>query len=134
MLLVDTNVLLDVLRRTPTWGEWSAHQLRIQSQIHELAVNPVVYAETSPAFESMAQLDDQLDEMELTYRDLSRDAMFLAGHVHRRYRLAGGTREQMLPDFIIGAHATVLGCGILTRDARRYRSYFPRVPLVTPEY
>jgi len=132
MLLVDTNVLLDVLKRAPIWWEWSARQLRMQSRVHELAINPVVYAEISPTFESPAHLDDRLEEMEMSYRDLSREVMFLAGHVHRRYRQAGGSREQLLADFIIGAHAMVLGCGILTRDARRYRNYFPRVPVITP--
>jgi predicted nucleic acid-binding protein len=132
MLLVDTNVLLDVFERAPSWWEWSAQQLRFQSRVHELAVNPVVYAEVSPAFESPVELDERLNGMEVTFRDLSREALFLAGHAHRRYRQSGGAREQMLADFIIGAHAVVLGCGILTRDARRYRSYFPRVPLVTP--
>jgi hypothetical protein len=132
MLLVDTNVLLDVLEREPAWWEWSAQQLRFQSQMHELAVNPVIYAEAAPSFESPAQLDGRLHEMELSYRDLSREAVFLAGHVHCRYRQVGGSREKVLPDFVIGAHAMVLGCGIITRDARRYRSYFPWVPLITP--
>lgn len=132
MLLVDTNVLIDVFERAPPWWDWSSKQLRLQSRMHELAINPVVYAELSPSFNSPAQLDDGLDDMEMSYRDLPRDALFLAGHIHRRYRQVGGSREQILADFIIGAHAMVLGCGILTRDARRYRSYFPRVPLVTP--
>jgi predicted nucleic acid-binding protein len=132
MLLIDTNILLDVVEDIPPWADWSIAQLQRQSKVHELTVNPVIYAEASPAFESSAQLDNRLDEMEMKYRDLPREAMFLAGHVHRRYRQAGGAREQLLADFIIGAHAMVLGCGILTRDARRYRRYFPRVPLVTP--
>jgi len=132
MLLVDTNVLLDVFGRTPAWGEWSVQQLRVQSQVHQLAVNPVIYAEVSPVFETPAQFNDRLDEMAVTYRDLSREALFLAGHAHRRYRSSGGPRDAILADFLIGAHAAVLGCGIITRDPRRYRTYFPRVPLVTP--
>src|SRR5689334_17474279 len=108
MLLVDTNVLLDVFEPASPWFEWSSHQLRIQTQIHELSINPVVYAEVSPLFDSPEQLDSRLDDIEMRYRDLPRDALFLAGHVHRRYRQAGGVREQMLPDFIIGAHAMVL--------------------------
>jgi hypothetical protein len=132
MLLVDTNVLIDVFEHAAPWWEWSSNQLRLQSRMHELAINPVIYAEVSPSFNSPAQLDDGLDDMEMSYRELPRDALFLAGHIHRRYRQVGGLREQILADFLIGAHAMVLGCGILTRDARRYRSYFPRVPLVTP--
>ena len=132
MLLVDSNVVLDVVEDESPWADWSISQLSRQAKVHELTINPVVYAEVSPVFELQAQFDDKLNEMEITYRDLSREAMFLAGHVHRRYRRAGGARQQMLADFIIGAHAMVLGCGILTRDARRYRNYFPRVPLITP--
>jgi len=132
MLLVDSNVLIDVLEDASPWADWSTLQLSRQAMVHELTLNPVIYAEISPSYELPAQLDSRLDQMEITCRDLSREALFLAGHVHRRYRRSGGLREQMLPDFLIGAHAMVLGCGILTRDARRYRNYFPRVPLVTP--
>jgi predicted nucleic acid-binding protein len=132
MLLVDTNVLIDVFSDEAPWADWSISQLGRQAVLHELAVNPVIYAEVSPLFESPLELNDRLTGMEVTYRDLSREAMFLAGHAHRRYRQSGGAREQMLADFIIGAHAAVLGCGIVTRDPRRYRMHFPRVPLVTP--
>ena len=132
MLLVDSNVLIDVLEDASPWADWSTVQLSRQAMVHELTLNPVIYAEISPSYELPAQLDSRLDQMEITFRDLSREALFLAGHVHRRYRRSGGLREQMLPDFLIGAHAMVLGCGILTRDAHRYRSYFPRVPLITP--
>jgi len=132
MLLVDSDVLIDVLEDASPWADWSTLQLSRQAMVHELTLNPVIYAEISPSYELPAQLDSRLDQMEITFRDLSREALFLAGHVHRRYRRSGGLREQMLPDFLIGAHAMVLGCGILTRDARRYRNYFPRVPLVTP--
>jgi predicted nucleic acid-binding protein len=132
VLLVDSNVLIDVLEDASPWADWSTLQLNRQATVHEITLNPVIYAEISPSFELSAQLDDRLDQMEITYRDLPREALFLAGHVHRHYRRSGGLREQMLPDFLIGAHAMVLGCGILTREPRRYRSYFPRVPLVTP--
>ncbi len=132
MLLIDSNVLLDVLAENSAWADWSIMQLDRQSTLHELAVNPVTYAEISPLFESPLQLDERLREMEVTCRDLSREALFLAGHAHRRYRRSGGSRERVLADFFIGAHAMVLGCGIITRDPRRYRTYFPRVPLVTP--
>lgn len=132
MLLVDTNVLLDVLEDDPAWADWSLHQLRAQSQVHELAINPVIYAELASSFASQAKLEQCIDDLELGFRDMSRQALFLAGVAHRHYRRAGGPRLSILADFLIGAHAAVLGCGILTRDERRYRHYFPRVPLVTP--
>lgn len=114
------------------WAEWSAEQLRFQSRVHELLVNPVVYAELASSFESPQQLDERLEDMGLAYRELTRPALFLAGHVHQRYRRNGGPRHQVLADFFVGAHAFVLGCGILTRDPQRYRSYFPKVEVISP--
>lgn len=132
MLLVDTNVLVDVIDDDSAWFEWSARQLRMQRRVHELLVNPVIYAELSPNFASRQNLDAQIEGMELGFRDLPKSALYIAGMAHRHYRQAGGPRESILADFLIGAHAAVLGCGILTRDVRRYRRYFPRVPLVAP--
>lgn len=132
MLLVDTNVLIDVWRREPAWFDWSLRQLRMQSMVHELVINPVVYAESAPAFDSRQKLDAQVELLGLAFRELPRPALFLAGVAHRHYRRAGGSKFSVLADFFIGAHAAVLDCGILTRDPRRYRNYFPRVPLVTP--
>jgi predicted nucleic acid-binding protein len=132
MLLVDTNVVLDVLEDEPEWKHWSAEQLRIQPRVQELVINPIVYAELSPAFESQHRLDSLTTSLGFRFRDLPKPALYIAGVAHRQYRRAGGARESILADFLIGAHAMVLGCGILTRDARRYRNYFPRVPLVSP--
>lgn len=132
MLIVDTNVLVDVLEDDPAWADWSLRQLRAQAQVHELMINPVIYAELSLAFDSVDALDRALDGMGLAVQDVPRPALFLAARAFVAYRRAGGTRANVLADFFIGAHAAVLGCGILTRDARRYRSYFPRVELVTP--
>ena len=132
MLLVDTNVLIDVLEDDPDWADWSLAQLRAQSQIHELAINPVIYAELSLAFETPQALDDAVEGMALTLADMPRPALFLAGKAFIRYRRAGGGREGVLPDFFIGAHAAVQGWPLLTRDARRYRSYFPTIELIAP--
>jgi predicted nucleic acid-binding protein len=133
VLLVDTNVLVDVIDRDSEWFDWSIRQLRHQSQVHELAINPVIYAEFAPSFETQHRLDARVEDMELAFRELPRSALYVAGLAHRQYRTEGGPRHTILADFFIGAHAMVLGCGILTRDVRRYRRYFPRVPLVTPE-
>lgn len=131
-MLVDTNVVVDVWQDDPTWADWSLAQLRAQSQVHELAINPIIYAELSLSFESMESLDARIDDLSLMLEDLPRAALFLAGHAFRRYRRAGGGKSGVLPDFFIGAHAAVLGCAILTRDAARYRSYFPTVQLLAP--
>lgn len=133
MLLVDTNVLVDVLEDDPAWADWSIAQRRAQSQVHELVINPVIYAELSLAFESVQALDEAIDGMGLLMHELSRPALFLAGKAFVKYRRSGSNKSNVLADFFIGAHAAVLDCAIITRDARRYRNYFPRVPLIVPD-
>lgn len=131
-LLVDTNVLVDVLEDDPDWAEWSIQQMRAQAQIHELAINPVIYAELSLTFASVELLDEVISDLGLSYQELPRPALFLAGKAFARYRRQGGTKQNVLADFFIGAHAAVIGALLLTRDARRYRNYFPSVGLITP--
>ena len=131
-LLVDSNVLVDVLEDDPQWADWSIQQMRAQSQIHELAINPVIYAELSLTFSTVEALDETIADLGLTFLQLPRPALFLAGKAFARYRRQGGTKHNVLADFFIGAHAAVSGARLLTRDARRYRSYFPSVGLITP--
>ncbi|HEU0198369.1 MAG TPA: type II toxin-antitoxin system VapC family toxin [Nevskiaceae bacterium] len=133
MLLIDTDVLLDVFEDDPTWADWSVRQLRAQAQVHELFINPIVYAELSLAFESPDAVDAAIDALELGHQALPRAALFLAGRAFVKYRRAAGAKANILPDFFIGAHAAVAGCGIVTRDAAKYRMYFPGVHLITPE-
>jgi predicted nucleic acid-binding protein len=95
-------------------------------------INPIIYAELSLSYESIETLDARVDDLRLALIDLPRPALFLAGQAFRKYRRAGGSKSGVLPDLFIGAHAAVLGCAILTRDATRYRTYFPTVRLVTP--
>lgn len=132
MLIVDTNILVDVLQDDAQWGEWSISQLRAQSKVHELVINPVIYSELSLMFEALEALDDAIDRMELRFQELPRASLFLAGKAFVRYRRDGGKKQNVLADFFIGAHAAVQRCAILTRDVRRYRSYFPTVILLTP--
>ena len=105
----------------------------MQSQVHELLINPVIYAELSVAFEAVETLDEVIGNLGVVLQEVPKPALFLAGKAFVRYRRRGGTRSGVLADFFIGAHAAVLGCGILTRDARRYRDYFPAVPLLLPD-
>jgi hypothetical protein len=132
MILVDTNVLIVVLEDDPQWAEWSVAQLRAHSKIHELGINAIVYAELSLAFERLEELDDTVVRLGLKLLEIPRPALFLAGRAFLAYRKAGGTRSNVLADFFIGAHAAVAGVAILTRDARRYTTYFPAVRLLLP--
>ncbi|MCP2023153.1 type II toxin-antitoxin system VapC family toxin [Pseudomonas laurylsulfatiphila] len=132
MILVDTNVLIDVLEDDPVWADWSIKQLRAQSQIHELAINPIIYAELSQTFSTFEALDDVIHQLGLAMCEVPRPALFLAGKAFIRYRKVGGGKNNVLADFFIGAHAAVKRLPLLTRDAKRYRSYFPSVELIVP--
>lgn len=132
MPLVDTNVLFDVITDDPIWADWSVRQLEIQALQEQLIVNPVVYAELSVSFDRLEEVDAFLDGTGIDVADIPRPALFLAGKAFQTYRARGGPRTGVLPDFFIGAHAVVEDVGLLTRDARRYRSYFPSIRLITP--
>jgi hypothetical protein len=130
--LVDTNVLLDVLTNDPTWLPWSVSNLRIRANSGSLLINEVIYAEMAGHVSTESELDAAVDELQVRLERTPKSALFLAGEIFRRYRRAGGVRTGVLADFFIGAHAQVIKSPILTRDVRRYRTYFPEVKLITP--
>jgi len=130
--LVDSNVLLDIFARTPGWWEWSLAQLEDAALHGPLLINDVIFAETSIRFPVIEDFEGALAEAGITVAPMPRMALFLAGKASVQYRNAGGVRSSVLPDFFIGAHATVEQLPLLTRDTRRYRTYFPTVALITP--
>jgi predicted nucleic acid-binding protein len=131
--LVDSNVLVDVLVGDPRWAKWSDKALIDSLEKGPVFVNPVIYAEISLGFPSVEECDASLDVQGVERIPLPWPAAFLAGRAFREYRRRAGTRRSPLPDFFIGAHAAVEGLRLLTRDTRRYRTYFPTVELVVPE-
>jgi predicted nucleic acid-binding protein len=131
-ILVDSNVILDVLTEDSTWFESSSARLAQLADDHLLVINPIIYAEVSIGFHLIEDLDAALLGDFFRREDLPWEAAFLAGKCFVKYRRAGGTRRSPLPDFYIGAHAAVRGIPLLTRDAGRYRAYFPRLSLVVP--
>lgn len=133
MILVDTNVILDVVQDDPVWAEWSQGQLDVWAVREELGINAVIYAELSIAYARIEELEDTVHTAGLRFLEIPREALFLAGKAFLAYRKQGGTRTGVLPDFFIGAHAAVMTLPLLTREAARYRTYFPGVALVTPE-
>jgi predicted nucleic acid-binding protein len=133
MILVDTNVLLDVLQDDPKWAHWSQDQLESAALTDRLKINPVIYSELSMAFERIEELEQVVTDANLAVEPIPREALFLAGKVFLDYRRRKGIKQGVLPDFYIGAHAAVSKYSILTRDVGRYRSYFPTVPLITPK-
>ena len=132
MLLVDTNVLVDVLQDDPQWADWSIRQLRSQSKVHELVINPVIYAEISLSFSTLEALDRVVETLGLAMREVPRPALFLAGKAFTQYRKRGGGKARVLPDFFIGAHAAVEGWSLLTRDASRFHTDFPSLQVISP--
>jgi predicted nucleic acid-binding protein len=129
--LVDSNVLLDVFTDDPRWAGWSEVQLADAFDRGATLINPIVYAEVSISFERIEELERALPD-ELVREALPWEAAFLAGKCFAEYRGRGGERRSPLPDFYIGAHAAVTGRALLTRDAGRYRSLFPRLALISP--
>jgi len=131
-VLVDSNVILDVATNDPTWGEWSSQALARAADESVLVINPIVFAEVSVGFDRVEDLEEALP-ISLYRRDpLPYEAAFLAGKSFLAYRRSGGRRMTPLPDFYIGAHAAIVGHQLLTRDPRRYRTYFPRLILISP--
>jgi predicted nucleic acid-binding protein len=133
MTLVDSNVLLDVATDGQVWADWSQAQLEQAAAVGPLVINDVIYAEISARYPSVDVVDSILRDAGIDLAPMPRSALFLAGKAYLRYRAAGGVRTGVLSDFFIGAHAQVERLPLLTRDVRRYRSYFPKVELIAPE-
>ena len=130
--LVDSNVILDIVTEDEEWIDWSADALERTAESGRLVINPIIYAEVAIRFTTIEELDDVVPDDYFTREGLPWAAAFLAGQAFLRYRRRGGTRVHPLPDFYIGAHAAIMGYTLLTRDARRYRTYFPKLRLVSP--
>lgn len=131
-ILVDSNAILDTLTGDATWFQWSSNALAEAAENATLVINPIIYAEVSIRFERIEELEETLPPSYFRRDALPWEAGFLAGKCFAAYRRRGGLRHAPLPDFYIGAHAAVSGMTLLTRDAARYKTYFPRVRLISP--
>jgi len=132
-VLVDSNVIIDAATLDPVWSEWSLAALARVAQAARLVINPLIYAEVSVSYRNLEELEAVLPRESFHREPLPWEAGFLAGKCFAAYRRRGGSRRSPLPDFYIGAHAAVAGYRLLTRDAGRYRSYFPRLDLIAPD-
>ena len=130
--LVDSNVLIDYLDPDSEWTDWSAAMLSAAADHGAVAINSIIYAEVSAAYSTIEGVEDALPREYFVRATLPWEAAFLAGRSFREYRRRGGTKRSPLPDFYIGAHAAVTGMTLLTRDARRYRTYFPKLKIIAP--
>jgi len=131
--LVDSNVLLDLFTADPQWSAWSSEQLAAALDRGPVMINQVIYSEVSLRFSGIEDLDAALSPERFVRASVPWSAAFLAARCFVQYRRRGGTRTSTLPDFFIGAHAAVLGVRLLTRDAGRYRTYFPTVEVIAPD-
>jgi predicted nucleic acid-binding protein len=131
-VLVDSNVLLDIMTEDPRWFSWSADALARAAETMRLVINPIIYAEVSIRYSRIEDLNDALPLTFVEREPLPYEAAFLAGKAFLIYRKHSGVRRSPLPDFFIGAHASIARYTLLTRDAGRYRTYFPKLPLITP--
>ena len=132
MILVDTDIILDVLEDDPRWADWSQRQLDRAALNDILCINAVIYAELSIAYETIEQLEAMLATVGFHVEPIPREALFLAGKAFMRYRRSRGAKSGVVPDFFIGARAAVSNYALLTRDMRRYAIYFPALVLISP--
>lgn len=130
--LVDSNVLLDIFTEDPVWAAWSSNALASAIDEGRVLINPIIYAEISVGFDEIEMLDDLLPPTQFGREALPWNGAFLASKAFVAYRRRGGTRTSPLPDFYIGAHAAVAGYRLLTRDSRRYATYFSGIKLIAP--
>lgn len=131
-VFADSNVILDIATGDPRWSVWSSDQLRHWLDAGRVLINPIVYGEIAFACDRIEEVDELLPPELFHDRPIPRAGAFLAARAHADYRSRGGQRTAVLPDFLIGAHAVVEGCPLLTRDPRRYRQAFPGLALITP--
>jgi predicted nucleic acid-binding protein len=131
-VLIDSNVLLDLMTQDRVWFAWSATALEQAANLHRLIINPIIYAEVSVRFTRIEDLNDAMPTSYINWEPIPFEAAFLAGKAYQAYKRRGGERASTLPDFFIGAHAAVAGYQLLTRDAARYRTYFPTLSLIAP--
>lgn len=135
MILIDSNVVIDILNRDPAWFDWSMVRLERAAAAGPLAINPVVVAEAAPRFGNLEAFITTMKDLGIDHLPLDADAAFHAGAAFQRYRQARPTTasKAILADFLIAGHAQALNATVLTRDPRFYSSYFPDLTLITPE-
>jgi predicted nucleic acid-binding protein len=133
-ILVDSNIILDIVTEDANWFDWSSKKLSEYAEKTKLNINPIIYAEVSIGFKKIEELEAILPINFFHRLDLPWESAFLAGKCFVQYRQQGGTKKSPLPDFYIGAHAAIMDMILLTRDVNRYRTYFPTLELIVPEF
>ncbi len=133
-ILVDSCVLLDLFTNDPNWANWSQNILERYNQTNTLYINSIIYTEVSIGFNKIEEVERPLAKLGIKVLEIPREALFLTGKVFLKYRRNKGTKTAPLPDFFIGSHAAVSQFGLITRDRAKYKTYFPQIKLIHPEY
>jgi len=131
-ILVDSCVLLDLFTDDKSWADWSEYTLEKYSQTNSLYINSIVYTEVSIGFNKVEEVESAIEALGIKVLEIPRDALFLTGKAYLKYRKNKGTKTLPLPDFFIGAHASISQFGLVTRDLAKYKTYFPQVQLIHP--
>ncbi len=132
MVVVDTNIIIDIAEHDPVWRRWSLDRLSEAVVEGPAVVCDSVFAELSSQYDKVEDVDQVLAALGLVLQPLRKSALFRAGQAYAEYRRNGGEKTNVLPDFFVGAQAVDLGVPLLTRDVKRYRRYFPELELITP--
>ena len=132
-VFVDSCVLLDLFTDDPNWADWSENILEKYSKTNTLYINSIVYTEVSIGFDKIEEVEAAISELEIKVLEIPREALFLTGKVFLQYRRNKGTKQSPLPDFFIGAHATVSQFNLITRDSAKYNTYYPQLRLIDPK-
>ncbi|PCJ25493.1 MAG: DNA-binding protein [Rickettsiales bacterium] len=131
MIVIDSNIILDIVTQDSRWFDWSSSQLKTLAEDYKLLINDVIYSEISISFEYIEELENILVD-NFIIQPIPKEALFLAGKAFLKYKKLGGTKTSTLPDFFIGAHASILNVPLLTRDKKRYKNYFPNLEIIAP--
>jgi predicted nucleic acid-binding protein len=131
-VLIDSCVLLDLFTDDSNWAGWSENVLELYSQSNTLYINSIIYTEISIGFAKIEEVERAVQRLGLKVLEMPREALFMAGKIFLEYRKNKGTKRSPLPDFYIGAHASVSDLGLVTRDPGKFKTYFPRLKLIQP--
>ncbi len=132
-VFVDSSILLDLFTDDPNWADWSENILDKYSQTNTLYINSIVYTEVSIGFNKIEEAEKAISQLGIKVLEIPREALFLTGKAFLKYRKHKGTKKIPLPDFFIGAHATVSKFVLITRDSTKYKTYFPQLKLIHPD-
>lgn len=133
-VLIDSCILLDLFTDDPNWADWSERILDKYSQTNTLYINSIIYTEVSIGFNQIEEMDNAIEKIGIKVLEIPHEALFLAGKAFLKYRKNKGTKNSPLPDFFIGAHATVSSFNLITRDITKFKTYFPQLKLIHPNY